>query len=457
MKFELSTFKTVSSCSLMMIANYSLSAQETFKINQETTRKISIENINIYPVDYKEIEYYPYVDAKVFTESYQNFLDSQKDVKEEYSEALSIKNKYDDVKNNKLKIKQLIQGYLDSKNEKLLDEADRLSKELNLKLIIDDQSLIYSGWGVKPKKTLFIKNDSGKYASKIMFKEYLGALNIEISKYRDYNISYKQEKYDNVRQEDDGFSDDEKYTIGKVKSNVLNKRKAYIMSENRVNDFSEIYGTYREISKTLSIANENIEDKFIINELSDKVNKHYGRSEFFSTALIQNIDSGKFFVMSYGAYQEIKLNIDYQKFEKQLNSLGYKAYYAGPLLQVNTKYYKVEVSNFLYKKLESDKLYLLKLDEHYIKIQNLSKKCSSYNSSFEKYIRLYKIQGNRMSKADISAWTALTNSGLKLLRELSNLKSNTIEVVHYPLDQSYYKQDELFSDYVAASRNILNL
>jgi len=404
MKFEFFTFKTVTSCSLMMFTTFNLSAQETFKINAETVNKISIENSNIFLVDYKEIEYYPFVEGKIFTESYKNFLDSQKEVKEEYSETMIEKKKYEDKKNKKQKIIQLINEYLsDTKNDKLLDAAEKLANELNLKFVVEDKSYQYRGWGMKPKKTLFIKNSNGKYAGKGMLKEYLESMNIELNRY-DYNTSYQEERYSDSQKEEQSFSDEDKYTIGKVKSKTLSKRKVYIKSEKSFNNWSELYGTYKEISKVKSIdsfegSKENYKE-IIIDENNYKETRY---RKFDIDRLVENIDTGKIYYFPRQIISKINSQEDYLMVEKQLITNGYKLYETNGEKFINTKHYKVPVTSILKRLIELDKDYLKNIDLRFEKMQALRKQALTYNPKFDNYIRLYRLQRNKMSKADISA------------------------------------------------------
>lgn len=458
MKFEFTTFKTVASCSLMMFANFSLSAQETFKLNAEILKKVPVEKSNVFLVEYKEVEYYPLIDGKVLTESYKNFLDSQKDAKGQYSDAMSVKNKYDAIKDKKLKVVQLINEYFDSKNEKLLDEADKLSKELNLKFVIDNQSSAYNGWGVKPKKTLFIKNDNGKYASKTMLKEYLGALDIEIRKYSDYDISNIEQQYADSKQEEQEFSDDEKYEIGKVKSKNIAKRKIYVQTDEILVNSSELYGDYQEIAKIQKIsnfeANSNIYKELVVSE------KTYEETKYRKTAidrLMKNINTGKLYYYPFDVISKINSEANSLAIEDYLVKNGYKIYENSNEKFFNTKHYKVPVKPILMMLIENDKNYFQNLDLRFEKMQALRKQALSYIPKFENYVRLYRLQRNRMSKVDISSWTTLTKSALNLNKQFVELNDKMWDSDYEILDKNYLKFSNEFDDYLGASMGVLGL
>lgn len=89
MKFEFSTFKTVASCSLMMIVNYSLSARETFKIDKQSLRNIP-NDYYVYSVELKTI-----TDSSTAREGYMvipeiNFRIDSEDLEGTYKEISSI-------------------------------------------------------------------------------------------------------------------------------------------------------------------------------------------------------------------------------------------------------------------------------------------------------------------------------------------------------------------------------
>lgn len=347
MKFEFSTFKTVTSCSLMMFANFNLSAQETFKINSETISKISLENSNIFPVEYKEIEYFPLTEGKVFTESYKNFLDGQKDTKEQYG---------------------------------------------------------------------------------------------------------------NSKQEDEEFSDDEKYEIGKVKSTTLAKRNAYVMSEKSLNSWTELYGTYNEIAKVKSITDFEGSMEVFKEIIIDNKNYEETRTRFFDiNRLVKNNDTGKIYYFPRRIISEINSQEDYLVVEKQLVSNGYKAYEQNGQKFINTKHYKVPITNILKQLIGKDKDYLRNIDLRFEKMQALRKQSLTFVPKMENYIRVYRLQRNKMSKADISAWTVVTKSAMNLNKQFVDLNDKMWGVDYEILDKNYLKFSNEFDDYLGASKGVLGL
>lgn len=167
MKFEFSTFKTLASCSILMLTSLSLSGQTTFTINSETAVKVRIDNNSVYPVTTKTVEYYPFIKGKVETYSYQEFLKKKKDLEKAYNEFMSK-----------------------SENE---------------------------------RKSL-----------------------ISVEAY-DYELWVEMEK---------GFTEQEKYMDGYVKSNTKSERIEYMVDKsNIIKNLLEIQGDYQVISNSMIIAN----------------------------------------------------------------------------------------------------------------------------------------------------------------------------------------------------------
>ncbi|MCD9616073.1 hypothetical protein [Chryseobacterium gleum] len=88
-KFELSAFKAITSCSILMFAN--LSAQATFTINSEVISKLKAQQSMVYTITTKEVEYYPFVKGKIPTNQYQQLIDLKELREKEYDEYVPLK------------------------------------------------------------------------------------------------------------------------------------------------------------------------------------------------------------------------------------------------------------------------------------------------------------------------------------------------------------------------------
>ncbi|WP_250255827.1 hypothetical protein [Chryseobacterium sp. Marseille-Q3244] len=366
MKFELSTFKAITSCSILMFAN--LSAQTTFAINSEVISKLKSEQSMVYPITTKEVEYHPFVKGKVPTYMYGLFLESKKIFEQEYNDYMKVPHK------------------------------------------------------------------PNSYVPSVV------------------------EEYPKMLEEEKSFSEDEKYMDGLVKSNVIAKRNAYIIDRDQpITNIEELKGNYKEISSTMLISGEDVDNRFLKNELSDDLREYLKYPPGKSNTLMQNIDTGKFYLVLYDTFQNIIGINDTGNVEKLLASMGYKTYGQNEQKYITTKHYKIPCDAIFYNTLKRDKDYLKKIDTWFDQMQGLRKQALSYNPKFDNYIRIYRLQRNRMSKADISAWTTLTKSAMALNKQFVALNDKLWGVNYDVLDKSYLKNSNDFDNYLGASMGVLGL
>lgn len=366
MKFELSTFKAITSCSILMFAN--LSAQATFTISSEVISKLKAEQRMVYPITTREVEYYPFVKGKVPTSQYEIFLQSKKYFEQEYNDYMKSPNK------------------------------------------------------------------SNSYTPAFVTE------------------------YPKMLEEEKSFSEEEKYTDGLVKSNMIAKRNAYMIDmEKPLMNLEELKGNYKEISSTMLISADDVENRFLKNELSDDLRSYLGYPSGKSNTLMQNIDTGKFYLVLYDTFQNILVINDTGNVEKLLTSMGYKTYEQNGHKYIITKHYKVPCDAILYNTLKRDKEYLKKIDIWFDQMQGLRKQALSYNPKFDNYIRIYRLQRNRMSKADISTWTTLTKSAMALNKQFVALNDKLWSVNYDVLDKSYLKNSNEFDNYLSVSIGVLTL
>lgn len=240
-------------------------------------------------------------------------------------------------------------------------------------------------------------------------------------------------------------------------------RKGYIViPENNLPIYSEdLKGDYKEISSTMAFSDEGVPNEFLKNELSEKVRKHFGYSNKIST-LIEQQNTKKLYVLDYGIFEKIINNIKDEESQKNtetfLQSLGYKIYTENNSRYLNTKYYQVQCNELLLNTLKKNRNYLKNIDTYFEQLQSLRKQALVYNPKFDKYIRLYRLQRNRMSKADISAWSALTRSVLELNKKFVIINDKLWGGPEkFPLPENYIKNSTEFNDYLEASRGVLGL
>lgn len=457
MRFEFTTFKTVASCSLMMLADFSLSAQEKLTIDSEVINQVKINENDIKAILNKEIEYYPLVSSKVKTHSYTMFLDSKNNYKESYDDYLKDKNDYETQYNKRTEILNLLNSYLTTnKDTSLLDKANNLANDLKLEFQVENKSSKYAGWGAKPKQLLYIKQDN-KYASKSMLQEFYDILKLQTGRKIDISMTDSAKRYLDMIEEEKTLTDKYKFEDGFVKSENKSKRFAYFPNEDKqILNLSSLKGEYDVISKYMKIAEETREGKFIEGEVSDQVKKEYG-SDSEGSILIKNSNDNSYFLLSHDIYDKIgRSNYD-NKSVKLVQSLGYKIFDENGYKFIFTKHYKVPCNVYLLSVLEKDKNYLTNIDLRFERMQTLRKQALTYIPKFENYVRLYRLQRNKMSKTDISAWTTLTKSALTLNNQFVELNDKMWGADYEILDKNYLKFSNEFDDYLGASKGVLGL
>ncbi|SEN04164.1 hypothetical protein SAMN05421856_11268 [Chryseobacterium taichungense] len=457
MKFEFSTFKTVASCSILMLTNLSLSGQEKLIIDDEVVSKVKINNNEVSVIIMKEIDDYNLVKGKVMTHRYSMFLNSKNDYKEFYDEYINSKKSHNIKYDKRIEIINLLNTYLNEKDDRLLDKAAKLANELNLKFEIDDKSSTYAGWGVKPKKILYIKKEN-KYASKSMLKEYMDILSLQTVKNEDGQMPDSAQRYLRMVEEEKSLTEEYKYEDAFVKSTDKLKRTAYFQdSEKTISNFSTIKGTYDVISKYMTIARETIEGKFLENEVSDKIFEEYGQ-DGEGSILIKNSENNSYYLLSHEIYDRIRTSNFANEGIAIAKKFGYTIYDDKGYKYIKTKYYDISCNGSLSKILQKDQDYLKKLDIWFEQREAIRKQTILMIPKLDHYVRLYRMQRNRMSKADISAWTTLTKSANLLNKKQVDLNDKLFGWTdRNDSDKNYYKYSDDFINYLSASKGVLGI
>jgi len=244
-------------------------------------------------------------------------------------------------------------------------------------------------------------------------------------------------------------------------SSTVRRGYMVIPEKNYSIDSEELIGNYKEISSDMGFSDEGITNKFVKNELSENVKLHFEYSSKIST-LIEQVETKKLYVLDYDVFTRIIDNIKKNHYQNDIEiyfqSLGYKVYSENNYRYINTKYYKVECNELLLNTLKKNSNYLKGIDSNFEQLQSLRKQALLYNPKFDKFIRLYRLQRNRMSKADISAWTTLTKSALELNKKFVVVNDKLWGGPEkFPLSENYIKDSKDFDDYLGASMGVLGL
>ncbi len=432
-------------------------AQNTISLQSSDFENLTLESYTIYKVDKKSIHFYPYVEGLVNTKSYELFLNQKEEAKAIYDADLLKKKEKADILDKKNLIISNIQTYKKTKDIALLEESSKLAGELNVLFFEVGNDIIYL-------------RQNGKYASKRMLDRYIELLELNkqgityvspgyqtrVIEVIDRSPNFRRKKgYLELVEEEKSFTDKEKFETGLVRSKILESRTAYIANTDSI--IKALNGNFQELSSKVMIAYSDYQDKLLKNEVSEEVKKYlsYGNSNY---SFVKNTDNDELYVFSAGLFRELSSNKTKNKLHDLLIKLNYKPYQYDGYDQwyVNTKYYKIEVYPFLYEELNADKSYLKKLDEKYLKIQELRNKGFSYNKSLDNYIRIYRLKRNNMSMSDIKAWTQITKEANLIHKKIFDLE-NSMQVSAIPLDEKYYSKYQEFLNYITASSNVLGL
>lgn len=262
-------------------------------------------------------------------------------------------------------------------------------------------------------------------------------------------------EYPEMLEEKKKFTEEYKYKDGFVKSINKSKRIAYFQNtEKSISNFSTMKGDYDVISKYMTIARETREGKFMENEVSDKVFKEYGYDSEGSI-LIKNIENNSYYLLSHNIYDKIRgSNFDNAGIAIA-KKLGYVIYEDKEYKYIKTKHYDISCRGSLNKILQKDKDYLQKIDGWYEQRESIRKQIIATIPKFDHYVRLYRVQRNRMLKTDISVWSTLTKSANLLNKKEVDLTSKLWGWTdRNDSDKNYFKYSSEFIDYLSASSNI---
>ncbi len=245
------------------------------------------------------------------------------------------------------------------------------------------------------------------------------------------------------------------------------KRNAYMISTDEQIPISsdELKGSFNVVSNKMGFHNQDVSGHFLKYELSEEVIKYYDLPES-NVLLVENENTKKLYMMESSFLKNInkekeekqKYEADRETINRFMQLLGYKPYTIGENLYVKTKYYRIWCTMATLEVLQKDKDYLKKVDNWYEQRESIQKQIIATIPKLDHYVRLYKIQRNRMSKADISAWTVLTKSANSLNKkqvELTDKLWGLIEL--YDTTNEYNKSADEFINYLSASKNVLDI
>ena len=141
--------------------------------------------------------------------------------------------------------------------------------------------------------------------------------------------------------------------------------------------------------------------------------------------------------------------------------LGYKEY-RNPNdsydenLYIKSKTCEIKLDNWTYQELKTNPSYITALDNDQMKLNALIKQTIPHSQTLDKYLGLYRIQRNKMSATNISAWKAATIQAGKLNDQIVKMDEKYAGNYSFmPLNKASTRND--FSDNLGASKGILGI
>lgn len=429
-------------------------SQTTYDISPEISGQLSNYD-KIWSVEEKEIDYYPIIDTVVYSSSYQSLLNDLEKKKDKYEEYL-IEKEQDSINHLKeIKIRDLVNSFLTSKKDKsLLDQAQRLSEEINLELSISVK--VYSHF---EQQRIYIKQN-GRYSSKKDLTDYLNVLDKRISNYKPVKPWGKAFEYIQISEDIKSFPEERKYETIKQPSKNSHKKSAYFAS-NSV-DKSLLTGTFNEIYNKVHVATKP-KDTYQLNELTEECDGFYRHCDVYYH-LLQNINTKEYFLVKPEMISSIKRATENDEALEYLKSKNIKVierpvpgYELKTYSVVETKNSYIDFSIFA-KEFKKDESYGSRVDKFWSDYEDLQNQIISYEQSLEKYSNIHSIKGFMMSSADINSWKSVTNKVVSILSKLSKLTDDNFSIYNSTKSKkNLVGKSEYVVDLIIYSRSVLEL
>ncbi|PQA97897.1 hypothetical protein B0A69_00760 [Chryseobacterium shigense] len=244
-------------------------------------------------------------------------------------------------------------------------------------------------------------------------------------------------------------------------------RKAYMISIDEQIPISsdELKGSFIVISDKMGFHDKDVTGHFLKYELCEEVMRYYELSESH-VLLVENENTKKLYLMYSSLLKS--MNEEKEKIQKDaselkmidgfMQSMGYKTSQIDGVIYVKTKYYRILCNLSTVDVLQKDKEYLKKIDGWFEQREAIRKQIIATIPKFDHYARLYRVQRNRMSKADISSWTTLTKSANLLNKKEVDLTDKLWGLLELQnATENYHKYSSEFIDYLSASTGVLGI
>lgn len=318
----------------LSLISSNLIAQQKLQITPELSKsiidKFNIQSFKVYPVTTKEVEYYSYVEGQVNTKGYTILLEELVKYKPEYDRYR------EDVYNDSIKRSDLrnvvssIDTYLSSKDKS--DVKDEII--IKTQAIADKYNI-----EIKGENTSFLAkqaNDHGLISGEIKtFRLHNGKKSSSKKDIEFYKKELLQMKFSNVELTSGAYrytllleeeKTKQKTELGRVLSDKLSKKSVNVIIETPV-DISTISGEFIVLPDEYSLMLENVENRYVKNELTTEHNEYNERVKSERYSIIKKTNSDEaYYVMSNNLLPQIKNEIDRKRYLNMSNDAEYKTW-----------------------------------------------------------------------------------------------------------------------------------
>jgi len=439
---------------LLFLITSKVSAQEV-KITPELSKKIieehGINNFDVFPVKYKEIEYRKLLDGEVMTSYYKRVLDELEKYKPGYDYYVQQQN---DLKNCITNIDKFLESNdkYDVK-EQYLKEAQSIADKYKITVIAKDDRLISKlrarssyGHDRELKDVQVYAFRDGKRTSKNDAKSFKDGL-IEVMGLQSTNEYANYSTYIDLTEH---LKKAPKTQPGKVLSDSISKRFAYIVEDKSIG-IENLSGTFTILPGNFRLQKEDFQDKRIKNELVQE-------GDYKSYPIIQRIGTAEYYYITTKDFLPYVSSAQFlTKVVELVNKAGYKEYYhSDGKAFIKTKTAEIELDGWIYKLLKENPNYITEFDNDQLNIAALVKQTIPHSKTLDKYIGMYRIQWNRISSANLAAWRTATANAQKLHDRIYKITEKYEGNYSYSLFNKSNVYQE-FLDNLLASKGVLGM
>lgn len=345
-------------------------AQQKLQITPELSKsiidKFNIQSFKVYPVTTKEVEYYPYVDGQVNTKGYEIVLEELAKYKSDYDKYKEDVYKDSISRLEILSISNSIDEYLSSNEksdvkDKILIKAQAIADKYNIEIKGENTSFFAkqaNDHGLISNEIKTFKLHNGKKSSSKKDLEFYKNELLKM-KFNETESSYGSRRYLQFKDEEKKI---QKTEFGKVLSDKTSKKLINVIVETPV-DINTISGEFTLSSDRYSLMLENIENKYVKNELTKEHDEYNQKAQSEPYYIIKKTNSDEsYYIMSNDFLSQILNEIERKRYFDMPNTTEYKTWKSKFLSLIqsaesNVNVCKGIIAKHTYKNRFGEKLY----------------------------------------------------------------------------------------------------